>query len=63
MVLGIVMIFASKINDLIDLFSFAAWAIYGLALACVIILRFTRPDVPRPFRVSILCNFNYPKVK
>lgn len=46
------MIFASEINDLIDLFGFVSWAIYGLALACVVILRFSKPNVDRPFRVS-----------
>ncbi|OXA52359.1 b(0,+)-type amino acid transporter 1 [Folsomia candida] len=52
--LSIPMIFASEINDLIDLFGFVSWAIYGLALACVVILRFSKPNVDRPFRVPII---------
>lgn len=45
------MIFASEISKLVDLFGFASWIIHGLAIGCVIILRFTKPDVPRPFKV------------
>ncbi len=30
---------------------FVGWIFYGLGAACVLVLRRTRPDAPRPFRV------------
>ena len=35
------------------MFSFAAWMFYGLVFACHVILRFTRPELERPYKVLI----------
>lgn len=37
-------------SKLADTFVFTMWIFYGLAAAAVIILRRTRPDLPRPYR-------------
>ncbi|CAL8113068.1 unnamed protein product [Orchesella dallaii] len=53
-ILAYAMIFGSEIEELIDLFGFASWIIYGLAISCVIVLRYTMPDAPRPFKVPLI---------
>lgn len=45
---------ASQLETLISIFNFACWTIYGLSLFAVIVLRITRPDMERPYRVWIL---------
>ena len=47
------MVIPSDIGSLIDFFSFAAWLFYGLAVFCVVILRFRKPHAERPIKVSI----------
>jgi APA family basic amino acid/polyamine antiporter len=36
---------------------FASWILYGMTTAAVLVLRRTRPDMPRPYRT-----FGYPVV-
>ncbi|XP_028966816.1 b(0,+)-type amino acid transporter 1 [Galendromus occidentalis] len=52
--LGILMVVAADIGQLIDFFGFAAWLFYGIATFCVIWFRYTRPDDPRPYKVPIV---------
>lgn len=40
-----------NVNELIEFASFLIWVTYGAAMSCVLILRKTRPNVPRPYRV------------
>jgi L-type amino acid transporter 9 len=47
------MVIPSDVGSLIDFFSFAAWLFYGLAVFCVVILRFTKPNAERPIKVNI----------
>lgn len=51
-IVTILMIIPGNIFSLIDFFSFTAWLFYGATMACVLILRHTRPHEPRPYRVS-----------
>ncbi|XP_060601697.1 b(0,+)-type amino acid transporter 1-like [Ruditapes philippinarum] len=52
--IAILMVIPSDVGSLIDFFSFAAWLFYGLAVFCVVILRFTKPNAERPIKVFIL---------
>ena len=42
----------SDVGTLIDFFSFAIWTFYGLTFLSTIVLRWRRPDMERPFKVS-----------
>ncbi|XP_035709913.1 b(0,+)-type amino acid transporter 1 isoform X2 [Folsomia candida] len=53
-ILALPMIFNSSINKLIDLFGFASWIIYALALVSVLVLRKTQPDARRVFKVPLI---------
>ncbi|XP_059156072.1 b(0,+)-type amino acid transporter 1-like [Physella acuta] len=48
---AIMMMIPGDIFSLIDFFSFAAWLFYGATMGSVLVLRYTRPDAPRPYRV------------
>ncbi|GAB1606425.1 b(0,+)-type amino acid transporter 1-like [Argonauta hians] len=50
---GIFLIVVFELNSLIEFFSFTAWIFHGLTCLCVIILRYTQPDLHRPYRVPI----------
>ena len=45
------MIAAGNIGGLIDLFSFSVWIFYGLVVLALLVMRRTRPDIERPYRV------------
>ncbi|XP_037078394.1 b(0,+)-type amino acid transporter 1-like [Pollicipes pollicipes] len=51
--IAVIMIAVGNIDSLIGLFSFCAWIFYGLVVLTLIILRSTRPDAKRAFRVPI----------
>lgn len=46
------MVIPSDIGSLIDFFSFAAWLFYGMAVFCVILLRFTQRKAERKIKVK-----------
>lgn len=48
------MVASGTINSLIDFFSFTAWIFYGSAMLALLVMRYTRPDVPRPYKVPII---------
>ena len=43
---------ASSFYTLVDFFSFAAWVFYGLTFASLLWLRYKKPDLRRPYKVS-----------
>jgi len=49
--IALLMVIPSDIGSLIDFFSFTAWIFYGGAMLALLVLRKTRPDAPRPYRV------------
>ena len=49
--MAIILVIVGDIGPLINFFSFASWLFYGMAGFCVIILRFTRRDAERKFKV------------
>lgn len=46
------MIIPGDIASLIDFFSFTAWIFYGAAMLALIVMRFTKKDAPRPYKVQ-----------
>jgi APA family basic amino acid/polyamine antiporter len=48
---AVVLVITGSYETLVDYALFALWASYGLMVAAVMILRRTRPDVPRPYRM------------
>jgi len=53
-VIAIAMVLSGTLNSLIDFFSFTAWIFYGGAMLALIVMRFTRPNFPRPYKVPII---------
>src|SRR5690348_2717118 len=50
-VLASLMALTGTFEELTNLFIFAGWIFYGLAVVALFRLRYTEPDMPRPFRV------------
>ena len=53
--IALLMIIPGDIGSLIDFFSFTAWIFYGGAMVALIVLRYTKPKAPRPYKVRWLC--------
>ncbi|KAM4596081.1 b(0,+)-type amino acid transporter 1 [Fundulus diaphanus] len=53
-ILAIFYIIPADINTLINYFSFAQWAFYGLTALALIVMRFTRKELDRPVKVPIV---------
>ncbi|XP_053174477.1 b(0,+)-type amino acid transporter 1 [Scomber japonicus] len=53
-ILAIFYIIPADINTLINYFSFAQWAFYGLTALALIVMRFTRKEFHRPVKVPIV---------
>ena len=45
-----VLVLSGKYDDLFNLVIFASWILYGMTAAAVPVLRWRRPDLPRPYR-------------
>lgn len=52
-VLSLSCIIIGNIDELIEFASFLTWVFYGLAMVALIIMRKTRPDANRPYKVFI----------
>lgn len=44
------LVLSGKYDDLFNLVIFASWILYGMTAAAVPVLRWRRPDLPRPYR-------------
>ncbi|KTG31428.1 hypothetical protein cypCar_00002560 [Cyprinus carpio] len=53
-IVSIIYIMPADINTLINYFSFAQWAFYGLTCLALIVMRFTRKELQRPVKVPIV---------
>uniref|UniRef100_W5KY31 Solute carrier family 7 member 11 n=1 Tax=Astyanax mexicanus TaxID=7994 RepID=W5KY31_ASTMX len=49
----IVLVSQKDANNLLNFMSFLRWLFIGVAVLGLIYLRYTRPDMPRPFKVPI----------
>lgn len=48
------MVLYGTIDSLIDFFSFTAWIFYGGSMLALIVMRYTKPNAPRPYKVPII---------
>lgn len=51
--ISFICILVGNIHALIDFASFLTWVFYGLAMVALLIMRKTKPDAPRPYKVPI----------
>ncbi|BET02451.1 amino acid transporter [Nesidiocoris tenuis] len=49
--LSFIFILLGNINELIEFVSFLIWLFYGLAMIALLVMRKTKADVPRPYKV------------
>ncbi|KAF7687918.1 b(0,+)-type amino acid transporter 1 isoform X2 [Silurus meridionalis] len=52
--LGVCYVFPADINSLINYFSFAQWAFYGLTVLALIVMRFTKKQLHRPVKIPLI---------
>ncbi|CAH2068491.1 unnamed protein product, partial [Iphiclides podalirius] len=52
--IAVAMVLYGTIDSLIDFFSFTAWIFYGGAMLALIVMRYTKPHAPRPYKVPII---------
>lgn len=57
------MVMYGTIDSLIDFFSFTAWLFYGGAMVALIVMRYTKPNHPRPYKVRSLISFMLTKLQ
>lgn len=55
--IAVAMVISGTIDSLIDFFSFTAWIFYGGSMLALIVMRFTKPNAPRPYKVRTILNF------
>ncbi|XP_044730945.1 b(0,+)-type amino acid transporter 1 isoform X2 [Chrysoperla carnea] len=48
------MVLYGTIDSLIDFFSFTAWIFYGGSMLALIVMRYTKPNYPRPYKVPLI---------
>jgi APA family basic amino acid/polyamine antiporter len=48
---SVLLLASGRFEDIIKMVIFTEWILYGMATAAVLVLRNTRPDMPRPYRV------------
>ncbi|XP_031339644.1 b(0,+)-type amino acid transporter 1 isoform X1 [Photinus pyralis] len=48
------MVLYGTIDSLIDFFSFTAWIFYGGSMVALMVMRYTKPNYPRPYKVPII---------
>ncbi|XKL68048.1 hypothetical protein PGB90_003539 [Kerria lacca] len=53
-IIAIIMVLSGSIYSLIDFFSFTAWIFYGGAMVALLVMRYTKPEAPRPYKVCII---------
>ncbi|XP_032784128.2 b(0,+)-type amino acid transporter 1 [Daphnia magna] len=52
-IIALILVASKKVTSLIDFFTFAVWIFYVLAMIVLLILRKTKPDARRPYRVPL----------
>ncbi|ESO98442.1 hypothetical protein LOTGIDRAFT_159249 [Lottia gigantea] len=53
-VIGFLMLLPGNLGELIGFFGFVAWIFYGMTAASLLVLRYTKPDLERPYKVPII---------
>jgi amino acid transporter len=59
------MVTSGTIDSLIDFFSFTAWIFYGGAMLALLVMRKTKKDAPRPYKVffTFIFSLNSGKIR
>ncbi|XP_046458061.1 b(0,+)-type amino acid transporter 1-like [Daphnia pulex] len=52
-IIALVLVISKNVSSLIDFFTFAVWIFYVLTMIVLLILRKTRPDARRPYKVPL----------
>ncbi|XP_069698634.1 b(0,+)-type amino acid transporter 1 isoform X6 [Periplaneta americana] len=52
--IAVAMVTSGSIDSLIDFFSFTAWIFYGGSMLALIVMRYTKPNAPRPYKVPLI---------
>lgn len=52
--IAVAMVISGTIDSLIDFFSFTAWIFYGGSMLALIVMRYTKPNAPRPYKVPLI---------
>lgn len=52
--ISFIFIVVGDIGALIEFASFLIWVFYGSAVVCLLVLRKTQPDIPRPYKVPLI---------
>ncbi|KPJ19214.1 B(0,+)-type amino acid transporter 1, partial [Papilio machaon] len=52
--IAVAMVLYGTIDSLIEFFSFTAWIFYGGAMLALIVMRYTKPHAPRPYKVPVI---------
>lgn len=51
--ISLIFIFMGDVKRLIEFASFLIWIFYGASVVCLLVLRRTEPDLPRPYKVPL----------
>lgn len=52
--IAVAMVISGSIDSLIDFFSFTAWIFYGGSMLALIVMRYTKPNALRPYKVPLI---------
>ena len=52
--IGIILTIAADTSSLLDMFNFVAWTFVGLVMISLLVMRVTKKDVKRAFKVYII---------
>ncbi|XP_076321361.1 L-type amino acid transporter sobremesa isoform X1 [Tachypleus tridentatus] len=56
-ILAMCMVIPGNIGSLIDFFSFTAWLFYGVTMAALVVLRWKKKNIARPYKVPLAVPF------
>ena len=49
------------LSTLIDFYSFSIWLSYAATILALLVLRYTQPNLPRPYKVRVYTQPNLPR--
>lgn len=52
--ISVIFVLLGDVHQLIEFASFLIWIFYGASVACLLVLRRTCPDLPRPYKVPLI---------
>lgn len=52
--ISVIFVLLGDVHQLIEFASFLIWIFYGASVVCLLVLRKTCPDLPRPYKVPLI---------